>query len=192
MNNKREAREIMKSSGWLVKLSCVENSSFQRFSPTISRTHIEWASCVKVERDKLFMKKMTSYLTPNEEDRKSSASSHNDVKILSVDYLLKTYRAENKAHQNIVEVIVHKFSLNEEQERAFCIIANHASSLSPEPLKMYLGGMGRTGKSQVIKTIINLFDKRRESHRFIVLAPTGTATVLLNGSTYLGHKIRGR
>ena len=49
MNNKREAREIMKSSGWLDKLSYVENSSFQRFSPTISRTHIEWASCVKVE-----------------------------------------------------------------------------------------------------------------------------------------------
>ena len=130
------------------------------------------------------MKKMTSYLPPNEEDRKLSASSHNNVKILSINYLFKTYRAENKVHQNIVEVIVHKFSLNEQQEHAFHIIANHASSLLLEPLKMYLGRMGRTGKSQVIKAVINLFNKHKESHRFIVLAPTGTAAALLNGLTY--------
>jgi hypothetical protein len=47
-----------------------------------------------------------------------------------------------------------------------------------------LGGMGGTGKSQVIKALIQLFRERNESHHFIILAPTGTAAALLGGSTY--------
>ena len=81
------------------------------------------------------------------------------------------------------------FSLNEEQKRAFYIIANHASDTCPEQLKMYLGGMGGTGKTQVIKALILMFDHRQENHRFIVLASTGTAAALLNESTY--HLILG-
>ncbi|KIJ96960.1 hypothetical protein K443DRAFT_49429, partial [Laccaria amethystina LaAM-08-1] len=60
----------------------------------------------------------------------------------------------------------------------------------PEELKMYLGGMGGTGKSQVIKALITFFDKHNEAHRIMILAPTRTAAALLNGSTYpsaLGH-----
>src|SRR6266516_4951991 len=76
------------------------------------------------------------------------------------------------------------FNLNTEQERAFRIVANHVVSPGSEQLKMYLGGMGGTGKSQVIKALIQLFRERNESHRFVVLAPTGTAAALLGGSTY--------
>ena len=54
---------------------------------------------------------------------------------------------------------------------------------------MYLGGMGGTGKSQVIKALISFFNERNESHRFMVLAPTGTAAALLNGFTY--HRALG-
>jgi PIF1-like helicase len=54
---------------------------------------------------------------------------------------------------------------------------------------MYLGGMGGTGETQVIKALISMFDHRQENHRFIVLASTGTAAALLNGSTY--HSIVG-
>ncbi|TFK24314.1 hypothetical protein FA15DRAFT_680755 [Coprinopsis marcescibilis] len=49
--------------------------------------------------------------------------------------------------------------------------------------------MGGTGKSRVIQALINFFNARKESHRFIVLAPTGTAAALLNGSTY--HSVLG-
>ena len=76
------------------------------------------------------------------------------------------------------------FHFNIEQKRAFHIIANHTTENSPEQLKMHLGGMGGTGKTQVIKALISMFDQRHENHRFIVLAPTGTAAALLNGSTY--------
>jgi hypothetical protein len=59
----------------------------------------------------------------------------------------------------------------------------------PGQLKMYLGGMGGTGKSQVIKALISFFGKRNESHRIMILAPTGSAAALLNGSTY--HLVLG-
>ena len=51
-----------------------------------------------------------------------------------------------------------------------------------EQLKMYLGGMG-TGKSQVIKALKHYFDNKNESHRFVILGPTGTSAALLGGST---------
>ena len=44
--------------------------------------------------------------------------------------------------------------------------------------------MGGTGKSQVIKALISFFDRCNEAHRIMILAPTGTAAALLNGSTY--------
>ena len=49
---------------------------------------------------------------------------------------------------------------------------------------MYLGGMGGTGRSQVIKALSYFFKGRKEAHRFIIVAPTGTAAALLGGSTY--------
>ena len=46
--------------------------------------------------------------------------------------------------------------------------------------------MAGTGKSQVIKALMDFLKSRNESHRF---TPTGTAAALLNGSTY--HSILG-
>ena len=74
--------------------------------------------------------------------------------------------------------------MNKEQERAFRIVANHAVSPQSEQLKMYLGGMGGTGKSQVIKALKQFFEQRQESYRFTILGPTGTSAALLGGSTY--------
>jgi hypothetical protein len=54
---------------------------------------------------------------------------------------------------------------------------------------MYIGGMGGTGKSQVLKAVSSFFESRNETYRFIVVAPTGTAAALLSGSTY--HSVLG-
>ncbi len=74
--------------------------------------------------------------------------------------------------------------LNKEQERAFCIIANHISLTSQKQLLTYLGGMGGTGKTKVVTTLISFFEEREEAHRFKVVAPTGSAAALLGGDTY--------
>ena len=49
--------------------------------------------------------------------------------------------------------------MNNEQERAFRIIANHVQSKGSPQLKMYMGGMGGKGKSRVIKALVSFFEK---------------------------------
>jgi hypothetical protein len=71
-----------------------------------------------------------------------------------------------------------------EQERAFRIVAEHASAPNNEPLRMYIGGMGGAGKSQVFNSIAKFFNERSEEYRFMVLGPTGGSAALLKGSTY--------
>jgi tetraacyldisaccharide-1-P 4'-kinase len=44
--------------------------------------------------------------------------------------------------------------------------------------------MGGTGKTQVLKPIIEFFKRRNEEYRFLVLGPTGSTAALLNSSTY--------
>ena len=106
----------------------------------------------------------------------------NIVKVVDKSYLEKKFRKEGASE--LVDSTVHDFLLNKEQEHAFRIIANHAISENPEQLRMYLGGMGGTGKTQVIKALSCFFKQRSEAHRFIIVAPTGTAAALLGGSTY--------
>jgi hypothetical protein len=106
----------------------------------------------------------------------------NVVKVVDKTYLDKNFHKSEASE--LVDSTAKAYSLNEEQVRAFRIIANHAISDYPEQLCMYLGGMGGTGKTQVIKALTNFFVQRKEAHRFIVVAPTGTAAALLGGSTY--------
>src|ERR1700692_1029594 len=118
-------------------------------------------------------------------DQESSA----EVKIVDKAYLTAKFKAKVEKEQNIIDNTVSDFLLNTEQERAFCIIANHASTEKPEQLIMYIGGMAGTGKSQVIKALTAFFERRNESHCIVITAPTGTAAALVGGSTY--HSILG-
>ena len=67
----------------------------------------------------------------------------------------KKFKAKKEEEQKVIDSVAQEFNLNEEQERAFQIVANHATMKKSEQLKMHLGGMGGTGKSQVIKALIN-------------------------------------
>ena len=104
------------------------------------------------------------------------------VKIADKDYLgKKCVSSEWESEMDYLEKIFH---LNAEQERAFHIVANHSCWPASEKLKMHIGGMGGTGKSQVLKALMELFQRKKESHCFIIVAPTGSAAALLGGSTY--------
>ena len=109
-------------------------------------------------------------------------ASSNIVKIVDKSYLEKSFHIDQLSE--VIQDSVSLYSLNTAQERAFRIIVNHAISTNPEQLRMYLGGMGGTGKSQVIKALSSFFEGRKEAHRFIIVAPTGRAAALLGGSTY--------
>ncbi|PVF91924.1 hypothetical protein CPB86DRAFT_718477, partial [Serendipita vermifera] len=80
------------------------------------------------------------------------------------------------------------FSLNSAQRDAFELVAQHIDDKT-SPLLMYLGGMGGTGKSQVIKALTMFFQEIGQSNAFQVIAPTGAAACLVDGSTY--HSLLG-
>jgi len=61
--------------------------------------------------------------------------------------------------QPVIDNIVKEFHLNQEQERAFQIIANHSSNQNSEQLRMYIGGMGGMGKTQVLRALSQFFDQ---------------------------------
>src|SRR5882762_9557647 len=107
-----------------------------------------------------------------------------DIKIIDKLYFERSYRSDCITDQNYIESIINEFGLNDAQERAFRIVANHATTKNAPQLKMYLGGMAGTGKSRVIKALVAFFKTCQESHRIMILAPTGSAAALLAGHTY--------
>ncbi|KAG1898534.1 uncharacterized protein F5891DRAFT_1042434, partial [Suillus fuscotomentosus] len=74
-----------------------------------------------------------------------------------------------------IDGMIHEFSLNLEQARAFRIVAEHSINRSPEQLRMYIGGCGGTGKSQVINVLKEFFRRRNEERRFRLTSYTGVA-----------------
>ncbi|KAF8234664.1 hypothetical protein L208DRAFT_1547674 [Tricholoma matsutake] len=111
----------------------------------------------------------------------------NDVRIVDKTYMSRSFFS--KEWQQTIDKVSKQFSLNEEQNRAFRIVANHACSPDSDQLKMNTAGMAGTGKSQVLKSLVEFFILKKESHRFIIVAPTGSAAALLQGSTY--HSVFG-
>jgi hypothetical protein len=148
----------------------------------------KWSLIVKTAKDIELMRRR-QHLPVNEDGCVITAKSYNDVVVDDISYLQKNFKAKQADKQKIIDDTVKKFELNKKQEQAFRIVSNHATISEPGQLKMYLGGMGGTGKSQVIKALISFFEKRNETHHIMILAPTGSAASLLNGSTY--HSVLG-
>ena len=98
-----------------------------------------------------------------------------EVVIDTQSYLFKNSKDLSKDKTIQINSLVKKWKLNKEQQRAFSIVATHASIHNSEQLKMYLGGRGGTGKSQVLKALMDFFSINNEEHRIMILAPTGTA-----------------
>ncbi|KZT03008.1 uncharacterized protein LAESUDRAFT_660533, partial [Laetiporus sulphureus 93-53] len=90
---------------------------------------------------------------------------------------------------SLMKDIMHTFNLNEEQQRMFGVCARHLHHHECEPLWMYLGGIGGTGKSLSIRAVSTFLTRRGEAGRFLLMAPTGSAACLISGSTY--HSVLG-
>ncbi|KAI9059344.1 hypothetical protein FKP32DRAFT_1526932, partial [Trametes sanguinea] len=73
--------------------------------------------------------------------------------------------------------------LNVEQRRAFTIVAKHSLLDKPTPLRMFLGGVGGTGKSRVIRAMKSFFEARNESRRLRLASYTGIAARNIHGTT---------
>lgn len=116
--------------------------------------------------------------------RNKQKAQFDQVNILPHDYFSKTFKATKAEVQSIIDQTSSQYLLNEEQDGAFRLIANHASSPQAEPLCMYIAGMGGSGKSRILEAVIDFFAQRHEEYSYIIVAPTGSTAALLKGSTY--------
>lgn len=187
LRQSQEITHILRNAGWLDGLIDKLNpfpgwTSFDIniFSP------MQWRAVLKNAKDAAIKARITLRETFKTKNYKACSNPKyiDQAEIVDQHYLSSTYKCTPVENQIVVDDIVKEYTLNKEQERAFRIVANHTSSPKADQLKMYLGGMAGTGKSQVIKALIALFRKRNEQHRFITLAPTGSAAALIDGSTY--------
>ena len=192
-SNVQQANNIMQHSGWLDALPEREAvTKATRLTFNEDKTGGDWRNVLNEERQKVLeAREAEASQKKNGTKGKGGINNEvNEVKVIDKRYFMSNkFRASNAAAQKLIDDTVLEFSLNEAQERAFRIVANHAVEPNGEHLKMYLGGMAGTGKSQVIKALIHFFATRQESYRFMSMAPTGTAAALIGGSTY--HSILG-
>ena len=174
---------VLRNTGWTHETS-VEKNQNPPFVPGCMLSGSEWKAEVVKKRQEIQDER-----NANNQPKKTDQPGHpfaqgqeNLVKVVDKSYLEKKFH--NSEFQFQIEDSIVKYSLNEEQERSFRIVANHAVSPCSEQLKMYIGGIGGTGKSRVLQTLSHFFAVRNELHRFVVVAPTGNAAALLGGSTY--------
>jgi hypothetical protein len=81
--------------------------------------------------------------------------------------------------------IIHKFTLNEAQQRVFRIIAYHTlgrSKVGPQ-LRLGVFGEGGTGKSRLMAAVRAWFAALNRQNELVVTAPTGTAAFNVVGIT---------
>ena len=83
----------------------------------------------------------------------------------------------------VFQVILEKnLRSNPEQLRAFELVSNHVTRGGPQ-LLMYIGGVGGTGKSHVVNSILRLLSLLGRRKTILVGAPTGAAALLIGGHT---------
>jgi Helitron helicase-like domain at N-terminus/PIF1-like helicase len=152
--------------------------------PLEPQTPAHWKATVSKKRAEILEERAHHRPSNNELKAGLGSSSFvpNDVRVVDKAYMTRSFFS--KEWQKTVDSVSNEFKLNKEQERAFRIVANHACSPDSEQLKMNIAGMAGTGKTQVLKALVEFFRLKNESHRFIIVAPTGSAAALLQGSTY--------
>lgn len=155
-----------------------------------SRESTTWRTLVDHEKQNVLdRKRMYMRVAPKDADGVQNPLNPyytpDYVKVVKNSYLSKNYCADLKGFQRMSDTQVKDEKLNEEQERAFRIITNHSTvAVQQQQLLMYIAGMGGTGKTKVINTVIESFRLRDQQYRVLVVAPTGTAAALLGGCTY--------
>jgi hypothetical protein len=178
-----EIKDVLQRTGWLDEAPTINaNANFDKVTSTSHLPPATWKAMLQEQKQRVLESKAKP--TSKAEHAMPESLTPDVVKVINKAYLDRRYHTTE--HNGFMDIVSQQYSLNEEQERAFRIIANHVVLPNSEPLKMYIGGMGGTGKSQVLKAVSSFFENRNEAYRFIVVAPTGTAAALLSVTTRYG------
>jgi len=169
---------VVVQTGWTEVVMAESNT--QPSPPAFLQSGNQWKAAVQRKRQDIL--DIRAENLPSCANNTANSSHNNTVRIIDQTYLEKTHHSTQT--KLVLDEIVSEFQLNQDQKRAFDIVSNHNLAINSEQLKMYIDGMGGTGKTQVLKALVQFFKKRNEAHRLVIVAPTGTAAALLAGSTY--------
>ncbi|EIW54150.1 uncharacterized protein TRAVEDRAFT_81705, partial [Trametes versicolor FP-101664 SS1] len=167
-----------------------------------SRDPAIWKDCVTRGKQAVIASRSLKPTTLENEsvvpvDRIHQPQRTNIVAVVTADSLRKLCPGfvdtplQDSAIITLVDTLEH-FTLNTEQQLAFTIVAHTIQQRIPDKLRMFLSGMAGTGKSEVLKALMYFMGARGESHRLLVLAPTGSSASNVNGSTYHSALCFGR
>jgi hypothetical protein len=113
----------------------------------------------------------------------SGQSDSRDAGVSISEHAFRPIVPSVNATESVIRDVIRGFTLNEEQSLAFRTVAEHSNLPKSEPLRMYLGGEGGTGKSRVIEALSNFFNIQKESRRFRLTSYTGVAAANIGGMT---------
>lgn len=94
--------------------------------------------------------------------------------------------------------MIIEYGFNVEQSRAFRLVAEHAfSNAYTDPLRLFINGLGGTGKSRIINALKDLFERTHQSRHFRLASYTGIAArniagMTLHSSLALGCKTKSK
>ncbi|KAJ3935822.1 MAG: hypothetical protein NXY57DRAFT_1046468 [Lentinula lateritia] len=176
-------KNILFNSGWVTPIKSDvshEHLSKNCLMPLQKENTQHWNLLLKAMRDEILSNRQRERNAPAEESNNHNKKPPGKYQPDVVQICDKSY-FENLgvAYGSVKELalkIIQQNQLTYEQERAFQIVAQHSIGLSPDSLQLYIGGMGGTGKSQVIKSILNFFAERNNSFAIVISAPTGGST----------------
>ncbi|KAJ7709293.1 hypothetical protein B0H16DRAFT_1344639, partial [Mycena metata] len=122
----REIRDILRASGWM-KSTCgnLQHVDTDRLLPP-HKTRSAWSALVKSERSQLTANKLMD-MPSYEELRRRRTRVLNTVEILPYTYFDRRTALQKSVVIDMQTKVVTDFELNEEQRRAFMLLANHAS-----------------------------------------------------------------
>ena len=159
-----EICNILSQTGWLTSAGISASTSKCNLCPEpilLDQLGSKWKADVMTCCDQIRAEQSRN-LQPDGGKSRPREMNTDPVNIIDKSYLEK--KAHSPLSKPMIDAIVEStsFRLNKEQERAFRLIANHAVNPYSEQLKMHIGGMGGTGKTQVLKAVIDFFNKCNE------------------------------
>ncbi|KAJ3484804.1 hypothetical protein NLI96_g5383 [Meripilus lineatus] len=151
-----------------------------------------WKNILARAREEIIQSRIPKFTqtVPAVESKRDCHANTGVVQIIEPSQLQHTSRNYQQGKYSsmtpteLVDQVARDFLLNQDQRRAYGLTARDILHPTVDRLRLILCGMAGTGKSQVIKSLMALLAARKESYRFVVMAPTGSAAALVHGSTY--------
>ncbi|PPQ97075.1 hypothetical protein CVT26_001258 [Gymnopilus dilepis] len=155
---------------------------------TVERFHIAVHGDEVSKHNAIMAKKRKRQINAEDEEETRESkrvSKHNDHPFVTIDTLPLNYESETVKVQRIMDETITEMNLgsNTKQLEAFTTVAEHVAARGSEQLILLVSGVGGTGKSHVIKSIVNFFEKLGRRGSLLLGAPTGCAAVLIGGAT---------